>query len=73
MSSVTTSFVHTDYFLLQVAAPLFLGAFPSFRSILNSDEANWKYYIHSSGTALSAIQKLVGKYASFFTPQVGQL
>lgn len=60
MSSIITFFVRTYYFLLQVAAPLFLGDFPNRRSMPNSAKASWKCYLHSSGTALSAIQKLSG-------------
>lgn len=60
MSSITTFFVRTYYFLLQVAAPLFLGDFPNCRSTPNSAKASWKCYLCSSGTALSAIQKLSG-------------
>lgn len=60
MSSIITFFVRTYYFLLQVAAPLFLGDFPNSRSMPNSASASWKCYLHRSGTALSAIQKLSG-------------
>lgn len=44
MSSITTFFIHTYYFLLQVAAPLFLGDFPNCRSMSNSAKASWKCY-----------------------------